>query len=329
MTEQLIEISQKDQKYIVDSTLISVNLRDHINACERKENSSELLWKIGIYYDTLSKFYFYLTNPNINTISDKENLYNVYRSSVQRVISFRKTNSAIKFDFFINCAVPFQDSLFLLGSDIGVLTLNKQIFYDSLPKTVSVSNVNIKRYQPTLPFARNKMRDIINLGDTMLIFGSAEKGLLIQKKGKSELFLTTKDGLISNVIDGLYIKDEYLVVQTKFGISVLSFSKGIVNYTNKNGLLSNHVWDVMIYDDHLWVATDKGTSFLELKKKEYPDFPIKLIDFKVNSMSKSLSNHFELNYDESLLEFSFEGLSLHQLGDIKYRYYFEGEDVFG
>jgi hypothetical protein len=109
----------------------------------------------------------------------------------------------------------------------------------------------VQNYRPDQPFFRSKMRDIEAVNDSILVFGSAELGIYIERIGSTDLWIQKKHGLVSDQIEKLYVKDDVIVGITKEGISVISQKFGILNYTVKNGLLSNNVDVVIIYHDQL------------------------------------------------------------------------------
>lgn len=294
-----------------------------------REFSSEL-FHIGVLLDHQTKRYISLQFNARDFFLGDSLFYVVSRTGVSVYRENLKHDEQILYEYnkLLNCGMSYQDSLFLIGTDEGIMLhdLDDESFVKKYKPWIEYKVDEMNDYRPEHPFFRAKMRDMININDSTMIFGSAEQGLIIERLGFPDIWLHQRDGLISDAIDRLYVQNDKLVVISKEGISVLSQEDGIVNYTVKNGLLSNNVTDVIIREGQLWVATDQGISVFDLDTHHESSLPIYLTSLKINGESKAIQTRYELDYKTSLIDISFEGLSYPQEGAIIYKYKLKGVD---
>lgn len=242
-----------------------------------------------------------------------------------------RSDNYVNLDLFVNCSMIDENGKFIVGTDEGakILKLDSMIFDTSFVGQGILRQLYKTSYtdfRPKHDFLRNKIRDMQNVGDTLFVYCTAEKGIYITGKSGETRWLKKEDGLISDAIDRAYIMDNYMVATSKKGISVITEDGGITNYTRRNGLLSNEVRDVLISNNSIWAITKLGTSVFPLKHKKQAMMPIKLTSCKINGASQPLHDFYELDHEDILLEVSFEALSYIQEGDINYKYQLKGID---
>lgn len=283
-----------------------------------------------------NKIYLEHSLGHINEYVEYGNDFFSIRRSWVRKYSFDGNECDVySFDLFINSGLALSAGELLLGTDEGVKKINTLALKE--PDTVRTdyytgarvshySSVNAVDYKPQNTFFRTKMRDMESVGDSIVVYGSAESGLLIQRKGKRNILLNKSNGLISNAIDKVHFFDERLVVSSFEGLSVISEKYGIQNFTNWNGLPSNKIYDFTLYDDTLLVTTDVGTSIVIINEQKYSPIPLYLTGVKVEGKSRDIQKDYELQYNESVLDVTFEGLSFVQEGEIEYQYQLMGVD---
>ncbi|MFT5819398.1 MAG: hypothetical protein ACI8ZM_000621 [Crocinitomix sp.] len=257
--------------------------------------------------------------------------YDIVRGGFKTWNSKTQTYDHFEVDLFINCGMLDEQNRLILGADeglkIGVEDRSKYSHSSVYSEVTNRSyNASTSDFKPDNKFFRNKIRDMKNIGDTLFVFGSAENGIYIQRKGKKDLLLKEEDGLISDAIDQVYFREGYLIAISKKGLSVINEEFGIVNYTRRNGLLSNEINDVIIRNDSLWTVTNNGTSLFPLKKKVSSTMPINFTACKVNEINQPIQKVYELKHENRSLEVSFEALSFIQEGEINYKYQLKGVD---
>lgn len=287
------------------------------------------LFEMGVFLDKKKKEYVSTFFTGRNSFAFSKGTYSVMRNGIQYFnTQSQKKIVYYQFNTFLNDVMDYGEDGLLLATDDGVVTLgpaNMELNEGSF-RGPSFSVINMNPYRADRAFFKSKIRDIKKVSDSLIIFGSAERGIYIERKGEGDLWLSEKDGLVSDGVERIYVKDNQLIIVTKEGISVLSEKDGIINYTRTNGLLSNSVNDVMIREGMLWVATDEGTSVFDNIKPSYADIPILLTALSVNMKPEKLKEKYELDYKQNLLDISFEGISFRQAGNMNYKYQLKGVD---
>lgn len=277
------------------------------------------------------------TNEYSEEIISKRLIYTsngYYAIGPSHLIYFNHVTDTLEFyrtDLYVNCAVdnPYYD--LIVGTDDGVKTFmhHDSVFvriYLTHAGVGKIYDVSFEDYAPDIPFFRGKVRDMCNIGDSLIIFGSAENGVYIQRTNQNDIWLKKEDGLLSNAISKVYFKDGYLIVISNKGVSVITQKNGIVNYTRRNGLLSNQIYEVAVLNDTLWTNTDRGVSLFPLKERQYKEIPLYVTDVNVNEKSQPLKNDYNLTYSQKTVDISFEALSYIQEGNVNYKYQLKGVD---
>jgi two-component sensor histidine kinase len=284
----------------------------------------------GFHYDTVGEKFNKYSYAGIAYFKGDNKYYGLRKSKITEYLQTESNHYNI--NDFVYSMSEFGDDKLLLGCGSGVMKFSKKnALLDSINTVLYRTNNyylanNIVNYAPSEPFFKSKVRDIKNIGDSLLLFGSAEQGLFIREVNKKDYWLRIKDGLISNSINRVYFNEGQILVITNSGISLIEKGKKIKNYTSDNGLLSNFVNDALIHNDTLWAATEGGTSIFPLEQKRASEIPIYLTEIKVNGQIIALKDEYELEHDENELDISIDGLSFEQEGNIKYKYRFFGAD---
>lgn len=290
---------------------------------------SGILFDMGVFLDEKTNRYYSMFFDSRNFFTTSEYYGVVLRTNVLLdSYNVLEKNITYRFKVFLNDAINYGEEDLLVATDEGLVTVGPaDIMLTESDSTYNIFEViNMHPYRADRAFFKSKIRDIKKVNDSLVIFGSAERGLYIERKGKGDIWLSEQDGLVSDAIDRLYVKDNQLIIITKEGISVISEKDGIINYTRTNGLMSNSVNDVMIRKGRLWVATDEGTSVFDNVKPSYADIPIQLTALGVNMKPEKLKNKYQLDYKQDLLDISFEGISFRQAGNLNYKYQLKGVD---
>ena len=267
----------------------------------------------------LAKDYF-----NLN-----DTFYNVGRASISKNILCSEKRSFYYLDVFVNTGMFLPNGEVIVGTDVGVKYLKEEYceHYQTNEDIFYYKVVNLPTYKSDVLFFKNRIKSMINIGDTMLVFASAESGIYIERINQSPLYISKRDGIISDAVERIYQYDEYLIVNSFEGLSVISNDGDIVNFSRGNGLLSNVVYDVALVNDTLYAATDHGLSMISLKKMNQREIPIYLTAVSINGKNRGLSKRYEMNYTENALDVSFEGVEFIYEGNISYKYQLKGIDT--
>ncbi|WP_170178581.1 helix-turn-helix and ligand-binding sensor domain-containing protein [Flammeovirga pectinis] len=228
------------------------------------------IWKIikvgeKVLFQSFNSFYFYnkenqeltkkiLTEGNISFTflsEDKESFYyqiihkSLHQSTSETEIAAHEY--PILKEWLIKYIHPLADGSLLLGTLQNGLWLFKDNTFQYLDNELSEF---LKSAQI------NKVIPINNSGD--YIFGTLHKGVVVGNiNGKVKYYLTTKNGLPSNRIHALYLKNNILWIGTEVGISKIVINYP-VKFLNDPLNLLGAVYDVEMYKNKLYVATNQG-----------------------------------------------------------------------
>lgn len=311
-TKSKLQLPDLGERHIKNITFLKNNKSFITSITSRYSN---------LYIDVNEKPLQIVNAPGIDWLDTDSTLYGVYKHRLFQINKQKWIKGNVRTlknrQSRFNCLAPFYNSeTILLGTNYGIYQYKNDSIYQcndfKLLDGVSISDIQL-------------------IDTTMLLISTRGKGLFVSEKGKKPYVISKKDGLVSNELDGIYIKDGYVFILSKRGLSVLIFSGktfDIYNYNNMNGLLSNEVNGVFKRNDTVWVATNKGLSIFDLKAgfKQYKDAPIYLTSF--NALDKALvfSEKITLEHYQNQIEFSYDALSYISQNNIHYKYQLTGVD---
>jgi len=164
-----------------------------------------------------------------------------------------------------------------------------------------------------------------------IVLGTRGGGLILYNND-AVFQVTQKDGLLSNSINSIQVKNNEIWLAQNKGVSKLTYHDveselfDIKNLVKKDGLADNEVNDIAIVDSIVYVGTNEGLSYfnyMNLTNNVFPP-PIKIKNIKINDNDTTVHSSYKLNYNQNSLSISFVGLTYRQEDDIKYRYKMKG-----
>ena len=179
---------------------------------------------------------------------------------------------------------------------------------------------------PFTPSAlQSDIRDIVQLKDGVIAFGSLGKGIAILYPNEQVIQYTKNDGLSSNDITMLKVgQDGELYACTNFGLNRLwplgDRKWKIQHISVKQGLPSDIVNDVVTLKDELWIATDKGLVRMKEVPEAYPVSAPAIDQVYVDNQKIPETEHIRMPYDKNNITIHFTSLHFKSEGDILYRY---------
>jgi hypothetical protein len=166
--------------------------------------------------------------------------------------------------------------------------------------------------------------DIIDDGNSVWV-ATKDNGIYEFINNKIIQHLTTKTGLVSDVVYKLKIENDELFIAHEKGLQVLDLrTKTSINYDKTDGLFMNRITDFTIVGDIVWLITNKGIQFFnrtDIKKNLLPPNIILQQILVNNNFTYILNNQIhEFNFDENNIEISFTSTSFHHQGLLKYAF---------
>ena len=146
------------------------------------------------------------------------------------------------------------------------------VFYDN-HQSLWLSNLNgvsefnskkLNKFYKNDQLLTKRINDIQQLSNGNLAMATDGYGILIVKNGKVVNHITQKNGLNNNIINKLFVKDNYLWAISRAGINKISFKQNqltVNTFDYANDLLSDELNDLYIDNDTAYFATNSGLVY--------------------------------------------------------------------
>jgi ligand-binding sensor domain-containing protein len=233
------------------------------------------------------------------------------------------TNTGIKFfNTKLNKIVP---SPFQLIDNIGRVSgvcfqkNNGNLWLNTLKGLMILS----KEKAPII-FENIYSTDIINNENSVWVT-TKDNGIYEFKNNRITQHLTSKTGLISDVVYKLKIVNNELIIAHEKGLQFLNLETNeSTNYDKTDGFFINRITDFTVVDNMVWLITNKGIQFFnrtDIKKNLLPP-NILLNRVMVNNQPNSTTTNqlHEFDFDKNNIEISFTSTSFHHQGLLKYAF---------
>ncbi|WP_317170968.1 sensor histidine kinase [Pedobacter planticolens] len=208
-----------------------------------------------------------------------------------------------------------------------------RVYYDDL-QGLWFSNVSglsefnagkLTKYYEIYPILSKRINDIKQLKSRTYAMATDGYGIVILKDGAIIKLLRQRDGLNNNIINKLFVKNNYLWAISNTGINRISLAdnKFTVNsFDYANDLLSDDLNDLYIDTDTAYFATNNGlVYFTHNQKSQQTKAPKTYISsIIVNNEALDLSSSsFVLKPDEHTITFNYSAIDFKNR-KISYRY---------
>ena len=172
----------------------------------------------------------------------------------------------------------------------------------------------------------------IQYNDQFVVFGTLYSGIIVSMKD-TVYQLKMNNGLLSNSINSIDLKDNTLWVSSNSGVSKIYLdmpfnSDEIENYTKTSGLISNKIQKTIIKDSIVYVISNKGiNSFNFVSNTINKNKPILIIkDIIAAKGAKISQNNYHLKHNRSSFVVDYIGINFKSMSGVKYFYKLEGLD---
>jgi len=169
--------------------------------------------------------------------------------------------------------------------------------------------------------------DILTFDDK-LILATQNDGILIYKNSKLINILNIKDGLLSNTVKKIGVKNDWLIILTGKGLQLYNFK------TNKfdgigieEGVIDNDkITDFALSDDKIWLLEKHKYYSLDIDVVKSKNTMGRLYIDSILVNSTLINNEIEhfFNYDQNRLEFYFDYRDLETKKETKIQYTLDG-----
>ncbi len=258
-------------------------------------------------------FFFYKARKSFdeNIIFSNSDYYYEYRKGLYKKYFFSDSIIAKNvYDFYED-----NDGAKWYATERGLMLEKNKRFYE-----MADSNALFK----------NRITCIEKEGGNLWL-GTKGAGLIV----KSEISIknyTTKDGLPSNSINDIIIKNDTIWLATNKGLARFVNKPSVSStevWSTANGLTNNEVNEIELLNDTVYVATQNGMCYFPQSMSGINKSPprVFITKIEINNKDTSLLEQYFLTYKQNNINFSFIGINYKQNKSIIYRYRLEGIDT--
>lgn len=213
-----------------------------------------------------------------------------------------------------------------------------RVFYDS-HQNLWFSNLNgvsefgrnkLSKFYKNEELLTKRINDIQQLSDGNLAMATDGYGILIVKKGKVINHITKNGGLNNNIINKLFVKDDYLWAISGTGINRISFKQNkltVNTFDYANDLLSDDLNDLYIDADTAYFATNNGLVYFAHHQEALQTKAPKTYISSVTNNKEFIdltSSSFILNPGQHNITFNYSAIDFKNR-KILYRYRLRGD----
>ncbi|MDP1725775.1 MAG: histidine kinase [Bacteroidota bacterium] len=261
--------------------------------------------------------FYQLTNVKDITLSDPK----IYIACGSRIFEY-PVNCKINSGYWATNIKEKQIRNYSIYSDH-----NKQLWYGTIKGLHSKKDNSFFDHSKEDILLTHRINCITETEDSVLVLATHGYGVLFYKHGKIINRITVAEGLCNDICRKVFVHKNRMYVSTPSGVSVLSYSKGIVqsvqNMNTGNFLPSNDVNDVYADDREISVATMEGLAILDLSAIEKIKSSIPLLhitEIRLNDSIITYSRETIFPYDENNLKINFIGICYQQPDEVSYTY---------
>jgi sensor histidine kinase YesM/ligand-binding sensor domain-containing protein len=263
-----------------------------------------------------NKKYYPIYNKNVfgiktELVKDSNEIYYAAGTTFFFII---RNDSVIENIFLgqrINCLIRDSQKRILLGCSRGVF----------------VFNLISKSLSPLHKDLTDLRIDDIKMYNDKIVMASKGKGLLILDGDRIQT-IDESNGLCSNLVNKILIRENQIWCTTNKGISKIEFQKNnpagykITNVNSGDGLFSDEITGITELNDTIYAASNSGISFFN-SRTDFTNFtnpPVAIKFFKINNSDTAIGENITLKYNQNNFHIEFTGISFRSSGKIKYHY---------
>mgnify|MGYP006181483015 CR=1 FL=1 len=207
------------------------------------------------------------------------------------------------------------------------------VFYDK-QQNLWFSNINglsefnynkLNKHYEKYPLLAKRINDMRQMTDGSIAMATDGYGIIIFKNGKINHIINRQKGLANNIVNKLFVRNNYLWAISTTGINRISINNNKVNisaFDDVNGLLSDDLNDLYIDKDTAYFATNNGLIYFAYNHSLQNTVAPKIYITSILNNKKLLDltrNSFILKPNEQNLIINFSAVDFKNR-NITYRY---------
>jgi hypothetical protein len=259
----------------------------------------------GILYNDSTQLFF----DNVKDLVEVENEFIIYINpkSIHIIPQFQ-------IDISPSFATKHKEHYFISLNNRGrsvTYDKNNECLYYSTSAGVYSKKWNTSITDTLVFEGENIQGNKLTLLDDQLIIGSDKHGVLFYESNECKRIINSDNGLKSNSVLKLEVKEELLFIITTVGLQIYNLKTDkFIGIGEKEGIAVSKVIDFSISDDKLWLLDTKGYYSYELNKLTLANSTelghIYLDSILINNKRNIDSNHLTFTFDENDVQFYFD-----------------------
>lgn len=201
----------------------------------------------------------------------------------------------------------------------------QNLWFSNVNGVSKFSNGVLTKYNKNNPLLTKRINDIQQLPQQVYVMATDGYGILLLQNNKIIKHITQNDGLNSNIITKLFVKDNYVWAISNNGVNRVSFTNNkltINAFDYANDLLSDDLNDLYIDNDTAYFATNNGLVYFAFNQKTQlatiPKVYISSVTHNKVPLDLSLNN-FIFNPNQHNITFNYSAIDFKNR-NITYRY---------
>lgn len=206
----------------------------------------------------------------------------------------------------------------------------QNLWFSNLNGVSEFGKGNLTKHYEKNPALTKRINDIKELPNRIFAMATDGYGILFMANQKIVAHITQSDGLNNNIINKLFVKDQYLWAISNNGVNRISFKNNkasITSFDYANDLLSDDLNDLYIDDNTAYFATNNGLVYfnfnLTSQVKSAPKIYISSITHNKVPLDLS-SSSFSFEPEEHNLVLNYSAVDFKNK-QITYRYRLKGD----
>lgn len=342
LTDKVVNAVTFDGDNIWAGTSTGLSKINKMQVEKIKKTTADNFYIYSLFYDSIESNLWLGTSMNFMKLNKFNNQLKTINASLNSINTILETkNNNIWYaapNYVVRCDSENHLTFYNKGKNslLKIKSIARKndscIYVGSMDGLWELNNSNYTYLGKQNELLKNRINNLgmCSYNNTLLIATKGQGLVLLQDNKVSQI--DKKNGLLSNLVNSVFIKDSIAWVATDKGLNKISFSNHspldyiLSAFTYNNGLVSNEINSVYVYNSLVFVGTNAGLTYFDASKITanliHPE--IYITDFKVMNKSYPVNIVNEFAHEKNYVSISFVGLNFRNLGNVNYKYKLEG-----
>lgn len=265
-----------------------------------------------------------LLKKNGNSVDLVENFYS--RHLTKHKNKFLGVGNYTILEFNPATNENYYRKLISIRSDIIYVSKNEKWWIGSYTGLYYFKDTSCIKAFPKDSILNERISGIGETANGKMVVATIGKGIALIEGSKIE-YINVKNGLVSNTINCIAIKENEIWLGSNKGISKINLSNTsytIRNYSVDNGLPNNEISNIVLTENYVWATTKKYLFYFNPLSTQLNQNAPEIYIESVIASGKKREQENTINYDQFPLKINYIGLAYKKRGTILYKYRLKG-----